>query len=264
MKPHAVACLAVLLGIGSVEAQTNGTEHQLDSAVTAHRFPVGERLIFDAKYGILRLGRAVLEVVGDDEIRGTPTRHFRFTLSANALGIIRMHDVFDSWVGLDDFHSRRYTQDYNEPGQKKKNEYQIFPDSGYYTQNGIDTVIPAASEPLDEYAFLYFARTLALDPGARYEFDRYFRLDRNPVIIEVMGRDTVEVPAGTFPAIVLHPIIKGGGIFKESADARIWISDDDRRLILQVQSKFLGIGTITLRLTGTEGVDGMPSESDSS
>ncbi len=264
MKPHAIACLAALLAFGSADAQTNGAEHEADSAATPRHFPVGEKLIFDAKYGILRLGRAVLEVVGDDEIRGIPTRHFRFTLSANALGIIRMHDVFDSWVGLDDFYSRRYTQDYNEPGQKKKNVYEIFPDSGYYTQNGVDSVIPAAAAPLDEYAFLYFARTLDLEPGARYEFDRYFRLDRNPVIIEVIGRDSVDVPAGTFPAMVLHPIIKGGGIFKESADARIWISDDDRRLILQVQSKFLGIGTITLRLTGTEGVEGMPHESDSS
>jgi hypothetical protein len=161
-----MACLLALLACGSADAQTNGAEHEADSAPLASRFPVGEKLIFDAKYGILRLGRAVLEVVGDDEIRSIPTRHFRFTLSANALGIIRMHDVFDSWVGFDDFYSRRYTQDYNEPGQKKKNEYEIFPDSGYYTQNGIDSVIPAAAEPLDEYAFLYFVRTLDLEPGA--------------------------------------------------------------------------------------------------
>jgi len=218
------------------------------------RFPVGELHVFDAKYGPLKLGRATLEVVGTDTIRGEVTRHFRFELAANALGIIRMRDRFDSWVGVDDFRARRLVQDYNEPSQKKINTYEIFPDSGYYTQSGIDTVMPTTEDPLDDWAFLYFARTLELEPGQRYEFDRYFRPDRNPVVIEVLARDTVKVPAGEFPAIMIHPIIKGGGIFKESADARMWITDDDRRLIVQVSSKFLGIGTITLRLTDVDGV----------
>jgi hypothetical protein len=218
------------------------------------RFPIGEVHVFDAKYGPLKLGRASLEVVGNDTVRGEATRHFRFELAANALGIIRMRDRFDSWVGIEDFRSRRLVQDYNEPSQKKINTYEIFPDSGYYTQSGIDTVMPTVDDPLDDWAFLYFARTLDREPGQRYEFNRYFRPDRNPVVIEVLARDTVEVPAGEFAAIMIHPIIKGGGIFKESADARMWITDDDRRLIVQVQSKFLGIGTITLRLTNVDGV----------
>ncbi len=225
-----------------------------DAARLVDRFPIGEVHVFDAKYGPLKLGRATLEVVGDDSIRGEATRHFRFELAANALGIIRMRDRFDSWVGVDDFRSRRLVQDYNEPSQKKINTYEIFPDSGYYTQSGIDTVMPTVDDPLDDWAFLYFARTLDLEPGQRYEFDRYFRPDRNPVIIEVLARDTIDVPAGEFPSIMIHPIIKGGGIFKESADARMWITDDDRRIIVQVQSKFLGIGTITLRLTSIDGV----------
>jgi Protein of unknown function (DUF3108) len=263
-----VTLAATALSTSGAAQSPDSTSQTLDSAARhdtvrlVDRFPVGEKLIFDAKYGIVRLGRAELEVVEDDEIRGVPTRHFRFTLSANALGIIRLHDEFDSWVGRDDFVSRRYVQNYNEPQQKKRNEYEIFPDSGYYRQTDIDSVLPLAADPLDEYAFLYFARTLDLTPGARYEFDRYFRPDRNPVVIEVIERDTVEVPAGTFPTVVLHPIIKGGGIFKESADARLWITDDDRRLIVQVQSKFLGIGTITLRLTGTAGVR-QPESTDS-
>jgi len=241
---------------GPVLAQSDDVRarEKAEAARIVDRFPIGEVHVFDAKYGPLKLGRATLEVVGNDTIRGEATRHYRFDLAANALGIIRMRDRFDSWVGVDDFRSRRLVQDYNEPSQKKINTYEIFPDSGYYRQSGIDTVMPTVEDPLDDWAFLYFARTLDLEPGQRYEFDRYFRPDRNPVIIEVLARDTVEVPAGEFPAIMIHPIIKGGGIFKESADARMWITDDARRIIVQVQSKFLGIGTITLRLTNIDGV----------
>ncbi len=219
------------------------------------RFPVGEQLVFDAKFGPLRLGRASMQVVAEETLRGEETVHFRFTLDAAALGVIRLHDQFDSWVGRYDFLSRRFHQDFNEPGQKRRNEYEIFPDSGIYYQNGVDTAMAASADPLDDSAFFYFVRTLDLEPepGRRYEFNRYFRPDRNPVIIEVIGRDTIEVPAGRFPTVVIQPIIKGGGIFKESSDARMWISDDDRRLIVQMRSKF-AFGSVTLRLTEFAGV----------
>jgi hypothetical protein len=62
-------------------------------------------------------------------------------------------------------------------------------------------------------------------------------VDRNPIRIQVLGRERIKVPAGEFDAIVIHPVIKAKGIFSEGGDARIWISDDDRRLVLQIKAK---------------------------
>ena len=42
--------------------------------------------------------------------------------------------------------------------------------------------------------------------GERYEFERYFRPDRNPVVLEVLGRDTLDVPAGRIPTTVCSVI----------------------------------------------------------
>jgi hypothetical protein len=39
-------------------------------------------------------------------------------------------------------------------------------------------------EPLDDAAFLYWIRTAPLKVGERYEYRRYFRMERNPVIVE--------------------------------------------------------------------------------
>jgi Protein of unknown function (DUF3108) len=210
-------------------------------------FPIGERMEFEGRFGLLRLGRATMTVVGTDTIRGDSTTHLRWIISANALGLIRLDDQFDSWVGTTDFLSRRFTQRFDEFGKHRETAYEIFPDSGYYTSLEADTAMEASDNPLDETAFFYYVRTLDLEPGQKYQFDRYFRPDRNPVIIEVMGRDTIDVPAGRFTTIVVKPIIQGGGIFKESSDGRMWITDDPRRLIVQMKSKF-GFGTVTLRL----------------
>lgn len=262
---------ALLAGLGLVAAMAGAVAQTVDSVARdadtvagpsrplPDRFPVGERLLFDGKFGPIRLGRASMHVVGLDTVRGDPTIHFRFLMNANLAGLYRMNNRFDSWVGREDFYSRRFIQDYDESNQKRTNVYEIYPDSAIYTRPDVDTALASTANPLDDTAFFYFVRTLDLEPGQRFEFNRYFRPDRNPVIIEVLERDTIDVPAGRFETVVIHPIIKGGGIFKESANARMWISDDPRRLIVQMKSNF-AFGTVTLRLTGTEG----PSEAAAS
>ena len=247
MKVAIIIGCALALHMQRADAQTTIENAAVPAPIT-DRFQVGETLMYEGKFGILRLGRASMQVVGNDTIRGVATTHFRFVIRANALGLIRMDNQFDSWVGSEDFYSRRFTQDFNEFGKSRETAYEIFPDSGYYTALGVDTALAASPEPLDDTAFFYFVRSLDLEPGVRHEFDNYFRPDRNPVVIEVMERDTIDVPAGRFATVVVHPIIKGGGIFQESSDARMWITDDERRLIVQMKTKF-SFGTVTLRLT---------------
>lgn len=217
------------------------------------QFVPGETLEFEGRFGPIRLGRAYMEVLGVDSVRGEPTLHFRFRLDANLAGVYRIQNRFDSWVGLEDFLSRRFVQEFNESTQQRTNEYEIYPDSGFYTRPDVDTALTTSVDPLDDTAFFYFVRTLNLVPGDSLAFDRYFRPDRNPVIIQVLEKDTVDVPAGRFTTTVIHPIIKGGGIFKESSEGRMWITDDERRLIVQMKIKF-GFGTVTLRLRDIRGV----------
>jgi hypothetical protein len=90
-----------------------------------------------------------------------------------------------------------------------------------------------------------------LEVGQTYRFDRYFKPDRNPVTIRVLRRERVTVPAGTFDAIVIQPVIKAKGIFSEDGQAELWLSDDDRRMIVQMKSR-LSFGSIDLFLSGIQ------------
>jgi hypothetical protein len=210
-------------------------------------FPVGEKLTFGAKLAAFSVGEATMEVAGLDTVRGAQMVRLRFHIEGGALWY-HLNQTLESWVGRADFRSRRYLNQTEEKGKSWERKFEIFPDSGFYREAGRDSTFPTVPDPLDDAAFLYWIRTVPLEVGKTYEYRRYFRPERNPVLVEVLGRDKVKVAGKKWNAIVISPSIpNGGGIFSEKADARIWLSDDSSRYILGLQSKF-SFGLVTLKL----------------
>ena len=105
--------------------------------------------------------------------------------------------------------------------------------------------------PLDDISFLYFVRTLPLEVGDVYTFDRYFKESGNPVEIRVLRRETVEVPAGVFEAIVVHPTFQTSGMFSDGGEAELFFTDDESRTLVYMKTK-LSIGNLTLHLESAE------------
>jgi hypothetical protein len=218
-----------------------------EESLTAFPFPVGERMRYGAWYGPFSVGEAVLEVAGIDTVRGVETVRLRFDIEADAL-TYDLDQTSLSWVGRADFHSRRFEQRTVENDRKRHRLFEIFPDSGFYRQEGVDTNLATVEHPLDDTAFLYWVRTIPFEIGQRYEYGRYFRPDRNPVIIRVLKRERVKVAGKKWNALVVRPAIPHGrGIFAEKSDTRMWISDDDRRVVLAMVSSF-SFGTVTMKL----------------
>jgi hypothetical protein len=213
----------------------------------AVNFPVGERLTFSAKYGVFSVGSATMEVMGIDTVHRVEAVHIRFRIKGGALWY-SLDQIMESWVGLYDFRSRRFTTIQDERDKHRERRYEIYPDSGFYREAGRDTTFATVLDPLDDGAFLYWIRAVPLEVGKKYEYPRYFRPDRNPVIIEVLGYDKVSVAGKKWRALVVRPRIpQGRGIFAEKSETRIWLSDDKQRLVLAIQSNF-SFGQVTLKL----------------
>jgi hypothetical protein len=111
--------------------------------------------------------------------------------------------------------------------------------------------LPTVDRPLDDGAFLYFLRAIPLEVGKTYNWNRYFKPDRNPVRVTVVRRERIRVPAGEFDAVVLHPKIKAKGIFAENAHAEVWIADDESRMMLQMKTR-LPFGSVQFQLRSRE------------
>jgi uncharacterized protein DUF3108/glycosyl transferase family 2 len=246
---------ALLMIAGSLRAQSDTgrasaasvTATATEPSPTAVPFPVGERLVYGARYGPFSVGTATMEVAGVDTIRAVEAVHFRFLIDGGALWY-HIHQDLESWVGRGDFRSRRFLNQTEEKGKAWERKFEIYPDSGIYREAGRDSAAPTVADPLDDAAFLYWIRTVPLEIGKRYEYRRYFRPERNPVIVEVLKRERVNVAGRKWDAIVIRPRIpNGGGIFAEKADARMWLSDEQPRIMLALQSNF-SFGQVTLKL----------------
>jgi len=211
-------------------------------------FVPGERLSYDVYFGAIKVGTGSMEVRGIDTVRGRPAYHTAFSLNGG-IPFYKVDDVFESWFATDDLASLRFNQDQNEGTKERQHRYEIYPERRTYDDlSDQEPEQPSVADPLDDGSFVYFVRTVPLEVGRTYEFQRYFKPDRNPVTIRVERRERVKVPAGTFDAIVIQPVIKTKGVFSESGHAELWISDDDRRVILQMKSQ-LSFGSLDLYLT---------------
>ncbi|MDB4882983.1 MAG: hypothetical protein JWL95_1749 [Gemmatimonadetes bacterium] len=59
---------------------------------------------------------------------------------------------------------------------------------------------------------VFFIRMVRVSIGRTRELHQNFKPDRIPVIIRALRRDTVEVPSGRYPAVVVRPFIRARGI----------------------------------------------------
>jgi hypothetical protein len=227
----------------SVPASSSSSETAADVP-----FGAGEKSTFEVRFGGLRVGSGSLQVMGRETVRGRDAWHLAFNVQGG-VPFYRVDDVYESWMDAATMNSLAFKRQIEEGTRERAQHYDIMPDKGTYIERTRQktTVKKTVDDPMDETAFLYFIRTIPLEVGKTYDFHRYFIPDRNPVRIRVLRKERVTVPAGTYNAIVIQPVIKTRGIFSEKGQAEVWLSDDPSRILLQVKSK-LSFGSLNLYL----------------
>ena len=233
------------LAVGAANAEDVRSTSQQTPNVQARPFAIGEKLTYNAKVNFLHVGTGVMSVVGIDTIRGHTTYHTAFDVHGRML-FYSVNDHYESWFDTLTMASLRYKQNIDEGTYERERTFEMYPERATFSENGKPEE-PGVSLPLDDGSFIYFVRTLSLDLGQSYEFNRYFRPDRNPVRLEVLRKERIKVPAGEFDAIVVRPAIKSKGIFSENSKAEIWFSADSLRLMLRMKTG-LPFGTLQLEL----------------
>lgn len=237
-----LVALSVQHGATRLSGEPNGT-----TGAEAVPFSVGERLTYDASYGRVHVGQAYSEVSGIDTVNARPAWRAMFVLNGGTF-FFKVRDSTVSWFDTHTLASLHFVQHIREGRYEADRDYRIYPKRTVYIQSG-QPEAASVPEPLDDASFLYFLRTIPLEVGQQYTFDRYFRPEGNPIVIHVLRRERITVPAGTFDAIAIQPQIATRGVFSEKGHAEVWLADDSTRIILQIKSR-VRFGSLSFYLTG--------------
>ena len=211
-------------------------------------FLAGERLTYRVHLSKLgKAGSAVMSIDGPMEVRGVAVHHLRFDFNAG-VGPIRAADRTGSWIDLARMSSMRFVKEERHPFSRREESVELFLDRGRWEAADGSSGDIAAEAPLDELSFMYFIRTLPLVLDTAYSFNRHFDARRNPTTVRMVKRDTLETPAGTFAVVLVEMRVRDARRYDGDGLIRIYLSDDERRLPVRIESAMPVVGTTVLTL----------------
>ena len=101
----------------------------------------------------------------------------------------------------------------------------------------------------DAIGGLFFIRTLNLEPGQSTQIPVSDGKKSVMVKVEAQAREDVKTPDGTFKTIRYEVYLFDGVLYKRSAHVNLWVSDDRRKLPVQIRVRMtFTIGTMNLQL----------------
>lgn len=208
----------------------------------------GERSSYDLRLAGRKVGTGSLEVLGVEQVHGAPAMHTVLKVSGGVL-FAKVNDRFDSWIDADGLFSRRFSQDQQELTKTRHRDYDFSLADGTFREGTTGATEKLGSQrPLDDVAFLFYARSLPLNVGEVDTIPRYFKPGHD-VILRVLRKERVTVPAGTFNTIVVQPTITNvGGLFGQGGQAEVYFSDDAARTMVMLRSKVPLVGYLSLHL----------------
>ena len=230
-------------------------------------FGPGEQMRYRVEIGWFDVGEGHMTVEALDSVRGNSTYRATMEIDAGILGL-RVHDIYTTFFDVSTLQSWRFLREMNQVTYHATRHYEFYPEEGIWENEDKEEGHKVrfgplgSSLPLDDISLIYFLRQMPLEVGKTYTLSRYFKKDGNPLVIKVLRKERKKVDAGEFDCIVVQPIIQTSGMFSEGGEAEIWLSDDDRRLMVYMKSNIQGFpGALELYLK--EYRPGVPLHPDS-
>ncbi len=224
---------------------------------------VGEKLVFEIKWGVVVAGEAVLEVPDLSEIEaGLANKkkvwayHFLATAKSNSFVdfFYKVRDRNDSWLDRDEWVTHRFEQhnqegkyileqtvDYDWVAKRFKNVEKVKGREPKLEEG--DLTIPA----VDTLSSLYLCRAKNLEVGKEYTFDVHS--GRNwPLVLKVIRKETIKVTAGKFECLLVEPFLRERGLFiQKGKKMQVWLTADEKKMPVMMRAEIF-IGHVSAEL----------------
>lgn len=224
-------------------------------------FRVGEEVVHDVHYFKVSAGELYLKVDPFVEVNGRKAYTFTTAIKSSSMfsTFYSADDKAVTYVDFMDLVPHVFSLAVKETGQLRdakglidlqKNtatywEKKFTKKSGQEEKKLEWEVLPFSQ---NVYSAAYYMRLFKWEVGKEYAF-RVADQGENLVFKgKALRKEKLETEIGTFDTIVVKPEITVKGVFRPIGDIFFWLSDDDRKFILRIESN-IKIGTIVSEVT---------------
>jgi len=216
--PAAVSLAAALLACGDVAAYSR------------------EELSYRIGWWVLHAGDLVLRVEPGVLYKEREVVHIAYTVRSTGFAgkLFHVDDRIDSYIDPSTLCSIAVEKRLQEG---KRSEHTLV-ETEAMQLGCVQDILSAV------YAIRYHDPMVA---GSSFEVTTFDRGELYQMPVSVLRKETLTIGLGRYPAIVLEPQPKLGGVFQKKGRMTIWIEDAPSRLPLLVKSK-VGVGSFTAEL----------------
>lgn len=210
-------------------------------------FHIGEHLVFEIAYGFIKAGTATMSVVDTTRIQGRSCYHIVTTAKSNKFfsTFFKVRDRVESFIDVEGIFTWRFEKHLRE-GKYRADKYADYDQFNHRVYLKKDTLeIPPYVQ--DVLSTFYYVRTQSIEVDQYFDITNHSGKKIYPIRVLVHKKERIEVPAGSFQTIVVEPIMREEGLFKQKGRLKVWLTDDERKIPVLMKSKAL-IGSINAKL----------------
>lgn len=223
-------------------------------------FPIGEKLFYEVRWGVIPAAYATLEVMPLAEEEGEPGLHFVMTVRTNEFADLfyKYRNRTDAYTDLGLTRSLRYRKQEQERSRLRNEDVRFdwermetrIAEGDRAPRHGVD-LVPGAFDPLSVF---YVFRIQPLEVGRVLDVPVSDGKKLAQGTARVVDREEINVSGNLYDCFVVEPDLKDlGGVFRKSPGAamQVWVTADELRLPVRVRSKVI-VGSFTADLVAVE------------
>lgn len=217
----------------------------------------GEKIKFTVYYNLSAIwvgaGEAVFTTT-EKKYQGKDTYHIVGTGKTfrSYDWIFKVRDKYESYIDKETLMPLRFLRDVDEGGYKFKNDVRFDRAKNLAYSNNKTFKTPQCVQ--DVLSAIYYARNIDYSKykvGAKIPFTLFLDDEVFSLYITYLGKETIKTRYGTFKAIKIAPLLIEGTIFKGGDEMMIWVSDDQNKIPLRIDSPIL-VGSVKVDMMGYE------------
>lgn len=221
-------------------------------------FNEGEELIYEISWFGISAGTGRLHVKDKVIKEGREVYHIAYYANSSELfsKFYKVDDMAETFMDVAGFFPWSFRLKVRE-GRNKRDVETIFDQIGHTAKFTKDKdepkIVSVPSSVQDAFSSLYYLRTKNLKVGEKVVIDVFEDKKNWQVEVHVIKKERIKIYSGEIDTVLVKPLLKFEGIFKRKGDLYIWLTDDERKIPVQVKTKIV-IGSVYARITGMNGV----------